>query len=220
MYKEVNKKEAVEIYLAGGMVFAGSGQSLDRLGCFTLETVKNRSEIRYVADVEEEKKPCRVKKSNDEGESGAKKAEAGEMKTKPAVTPESEPKTLGEQIASLKDKGFSNKEIAEKLNIKANAVSANYYLYNRKKKKQAEKPEAEDEDLKWDEPEEDKGPRLPQKQAELKSTLKGGKTTSVDLAKAQALLEAGWTVEKAADEFNVYPDELGEALEKYRKESI
>lgn len=42
MYKEVNKKEAVEIYLAGGMVFAGSGQSLDRLGCFTLETVKNR----------------------------------------------------------------------------------------------------------------------------------------------------------------------------------
>lgn len=200
MYKEVNKKEAVEIYLAGGMVFAGSGQSLDRLGCFTLETVKNRSEIRYVADVEEEKKPCGVKKGNE--------------------TPESEPKTLGEQIAQLKDKGFSNKEIAEKLNIKANAVSANYYLYNRKKKKQAEKEEAEDEDLKWDEPKEDKGPRLPQKQAELKSTLKGGKTTSVDLAKAQALLEAGWTVEKAADEFNVYPDELGEALEKYRKESI
>lgn len=205
MYKEVNKNAAVEIYMSGGSVFAGTGQSLDRLGGFTLEAVKNRPDIRFVADVEEKQE------EEEKLQEEEKKAEPEEPKEKK--------ETVGEMVARLREEGFSNREIAEKLSMKTSTVSQNLYLHNQKKKKQAEKAREEKaKEEEWDEPEEEDGPRLKQKTIKLNNSLNGGEK-SVDLAKAQALLEAGWTVEKIADEFNVYPEELEKALETYRKES-
>ena len=217
MFTEKPMIEAVAAFFDNVAVYVHTGQEDDVL--FPMEVFKmdelKKGDYRYVVDMPElpeeiQKRlgrqlehACRATEKK-EAPAGPGKEKEGkkEKASEKAVKDTREKKSLGETVCELRDQGLSYKEIADMLGRDEKGLSSLCSTYRKKHRQTAA---------------EGTGAQEPEEEAYVtelaeRTSIVSGKPVMVDIKKARALREAGWSMEKTADEFNISVKDLEELL--------